>query len=248
MRTCLAVVALCLLPGFSAAAESNVTLLQRLAPDANPRVLALALEARDCAAHSMNLPASPRLAVIDYSLASTKPRLWVFDLAKQTLLFREVVAHGQGTGENMARDFSNRDGSHQTSLGLFRTADTYQGKNGYSLRMQGLEPGTNDAAMARAIVMHGAPYVNTRMASQKGRLGRSWGCPAIRPEVAKQVIDSLKNGQMIFSYYPDSNWLAHSPFLRCRERNLTAANSTVAPRSGSAAVMAGVQTLASAPK
>ena len=120
----------------------------------------------------------------------------------------------------MARAFSNRNGSHQSSLGLFRTAGTYQGSNGYSLRMEGLEPGTNDAAMERAIVMHGAPYVSAQNAQKQGRLGRSWGCPALRPEVARQVIDSLKNGQMIFSYYPDSNWLARSPFLDCRNKNI----------------------------
>jgi hypothetical protein len=118
----------------------------------------------------------------------------------------------------MAQRFSNIDGTHQTSLGLFRTADTYIGKNGYSLRMQGLEPGTNDAAMSRAIVMHGAPYVNTAQARTKGRLGRSWGCPAVRPEIARQVIDSLKNGQMIFSFYPDSGWLKRSPFIACKAR------------------------------
>jgi L,D-transpeptidase catalytic domain len=220
MRTSLAILSLCLFPVLCAAAESDVGALARLAPEADPRVLALALEARDCAADSMGQAASSRLAVIDYSRPSTEPRLWVFDLDKKTLLFRELVAHGQGTGENMARAFSNRDGSHQSSLGLFRTADTYQGHNGYSLRMQGLEPGTNDAAMSRAIVMHGAPYVSAQNAQKQGRLGRSWGCPALRPEVAKQVIDSLKNGQMIFAYYPDTNWLAHSPFLTCRNRNV----------------------------
>ena len=218
MRKSIAMFALGLLPTFSAAAaiDTNVATLARLAPDANQRVLSLALEARECASQSLQQSPSPRLAVIDYSLPSTTPRLWVFDMEKKTLLFREVVAHGQGTGENMARNFSNRDGSHQTSLGLFKTAGTYQGGNGYSLRMQGLEPGTNDAAMARAIVMHGAPYVNMQNARKQGRLGRSWGCPAVRPEVARQVIDSLKNGQMIFSYYPDTNWLAKSPFLDCR--------------------------------
>ncbi len=220
MRRTLACLALSMLSVCATAqAQSNLAQLSKLAPDANPQVLSLALEARACAAASTGQSLAPRLAVIDYSLPSTKPRLWVFDLESNKLLFREVVAHGQGTGENMARNFSNKDGSHQTSLGLFRTADTYNGKNGYSLRMQGLEPGTNDAAMSRAIVMHGAPYVNVQMAQQKGRLGRSWGCPAVRPEVAKQVIDSLKNGQMIFSYYPDSNWLAKSPFIHCQAKN-----------------------------
>jgi hypothetical protein len=82
--------------------------------------------------------------------------------------------------------------------------------------------------MARAIVMHGAPYVNMQMANQKGRLGRSWGCPAVRPEIARQVIDSLKNGQMIFSYYPDSNWLAKSPFINCKSKGMLAKNAGVA--------------------
>ena len=197
---------------------ASAVALSRLAGDADPRVLQLALEARDCAAAELGQPASPRLAVIDYSRPSTAPRLWVFDLVANKLLFREVVAHGQGTGENMAMHFSNSDGSHQSSLGLFRTADTYQGHNGYSLRMQGLEPGTHDAAMARAIVMHGAAYVNPQMAQSTGRLGRSWGCPALRPEVAHQVIDSLKGGQMLFAYYPDSGWLKRSPFLGCNAR------------------------------
>ncbi len=196
--------------------------LKRLAPDADPRVLALALESRDCAAMSGHLAPSPRLAVIDYSLPSTQPRLWVFDLDSMTLLFREVVAHGQGTGENLAHSFSNRDGSHQSSLGLFRATNTYTGHNGYSLRMEGLEPGTNDAAIARAIVIHGAPYVNPAAARTQGRLGRSWGCPALRPEVAPAVIDSLKNGQAIFAYYPDSGWLARSPFLGCRRKGAVA--------------------------
>ena len=213
-----------------AAFRGNASALARLAPDANPEVIALALQARDCAAAALGQPAAPRLAVIDYSLPSTQPRLWVFDLAANKLLFHEVVAHGQGSGENLARAFSNRDGSHQSSLGLFRTADAYQGGNGYSLRMEGLEPGTNDAAMARAIVMHGAPYVNPAAARTQGRLGRSWGCPALRPEVAHQVIDSLKNGQMIFAYYPDSNWLAKSPFIHCRDRELMA-GAAANPRS-----------------
>lgn len=209
-----------LLPVLASATESPAALMRRLAPDADPRVLSLALEARDCAAGQFGSTPSPRLAVIDYSLPSTTPRLWVFDFDRRSLLFHEYVAHGQGTGENLARSFSNRDGSHATSLGLFRTGATYQGHNGYSLRMQGLEPGVNDAAMAREIVMHGAAYVNPVAARQQGRLGRSWGCPALRPQVAAAVIDSLKNGQMIFAYYPDTNWLAHSPFLDCKSRRV----------------------------
>lgn len=223
MRLTLLLPFMLLVPMLAAATETPAVLMHRLAPDADPRVLSLALEARDCAAAQLGSAPSPRLAVIDYSLPSTKPRLWVFDLAQHSLLFHEYVAHGQGTGENLAHSFSNLDGSHASSLGLFRTGQTYQGHNGYSLRMEGLEPGVNDAAMAREIVMHGAAYVNPDMARQQGRLGRSWGCPALRPQVAPAVIDSLKNGQMIFAYYPDSNWLAHSPFIDCKNRRAVAA-------------------------
>jgi len=238
MRQRLACIALSVLSVFAASnasAQSTATDLAKLAPDANPKVLSLALQANACATSSLGQAPASRLAVIDYSVASTKPRLWVFDLANNKVLFHEVVAHGQGTGENMAVHFSNKDGTHQSSIGLFRTADTYTGHNGYSLRLQGLEPGTNDAAMARAIVMHGAPYVNVQMAASKGRLGRSWGCPAVRPEIAHQIIDSLKNGQMIFSYYPDSNWLAKSPFINCKSKGTLAKAGASADRRVAAA-------------
>ena len=218
-----------------AQAQESGAQLSKLAPDANVQVLALAMQARECAAQQLGQAPAPRIAVIDYSLPSTTPRLWVFDIAQNKLLFREVVAHGQGTGENMAHNFSNKDGSHQSSLGLFRTTETYQGGNGYSLRMNGLEPGTNDAARARAIVMHGAPYVNPALAKTQGRIGRSWGCPALRPEVAKQVIDNLKQGQMLFAYYPDKDWLAHSPFLNCKHK---AADTRVASTGGASSTNA----------
>lgn len=220
MRRAFLLVAVLFATAAASAAETPTGLMQRLAPEADPRVLTLALEARDCAAAHLGTGPSPRLAVIDYSLPSTTPRLWVFDLEHGTLLFHEYVAHGQGTGENLAHTFSNRDGTHASSLGLFRTGATYQGHNGYSLRMEGLEPGVNDAAMAREIVMHGAAYVNPLAARQLGRLGRSWGCPALRPQVAAAVIDSLKNGQMIFAYYPDSDWLEHSPFIDCKSKRV----------------------------
>ncbi|MBU8975084.1 murein L,D-transpeptidase catalytic domain family protein [Lysobacter sp. MMG2] len=189
--------------------------LSRLAPGADPKVLDLAVSAMECAQASGIGAAARRLAVIDYSRPSLVPRLWVFDLNAGKLLYEEVVAHGQGSGDNLATRFSNRDGSHQSSIGLFVTADTYTGKNGYSLRMRGLEPGVNDAAMARAIVMHGAPYVDPEQGRRMGRLGRSWGCPAVRSVVAKPMIDLLKDGQFVFSYYPDQAWLARSALLNC---------------------------------
>lgn len=188
--------------------------LQAAAPDANPDVIALALEALQCATAG-NLPASQKLAVIDYSRPSSQPRLWVFDLDSARLLFHELVAHGRNSGENMTTSFSNTLNSRASSLGLFRTRETYQGSNGYSMRMDGLEPGINDKALERAIVMHGAPYVNEEVVEKMGRLGRSWGCPAVREGVARQIIDTLKGGQFLFSYYPDRKWLASSRYLNC---------------------------------
>ncbi len=212
--------ALSLFLSTSAAAAVAVEDLARLAPDADPQVLRLALQARACAIHHDEAQTDDRLAVIDYSLPSTEPRLWVFELAPLRLLYHEHVAHGRGSGENLAKRFSNIEGSHQSSLGLFRTAETYQGGNGYSLRMDGLEPGINDRARARAIVMHGAPYVNPELAQRQGRLGRSFGCPAVRREVAHGVIDSLKQGQLLFAYYPDADWLSQSTFLQCAASTL----------------------------
>jgi len=176
-------------------------------------VLKLALNAAACA-RSVGQVANDRLlTVIDYSRASTQPRLWVLDLVREQVLFEELVAHGRGSGENYATRFSNADGSHQTSLGLFRTADTYVGTNGYSLRLDGLEPGVNDRARERAIVMHGAPYVSDMQLRTVGRLGRSHGCPALRPAVARTLIDTIKQGSLVFAYYPDKQWLRASRFL-----------------------------------
>lgn len=214
-----------------ASAGLNSSLLNELskrAPALNRKVLELGLTALACASrHDDNPP--QRYAVIDYSLPSTAIRLWVFDLATRRLLYAERVAHGKYSGDNFTRSFSNEPGSLQTSLGLFRTSETYQGNNGYSLRLDGLEPGFNDHARERAIVMHGASYVSEDSVQQLGRLGRSWGCPAVRASVARPLIDDLKDGQYVFAYYPDSKWLQHSSLLSCKaDATVIAANP---PRS-----------------
>jgi len=210
--------ACCTLPASADNAGGGAPLLgqlQRMAPDADPQVLALALESAQCAAASGSIAPPKRLAVIDYSRPSTERRLWVFDLASPRLLYSEYVAHGRASGENLATAFSNLDSSHQSSLGLFATGETYTGHNGLSLRMDGLEPGFNDRARDRAIVMHGAAYVDPAMAQRQGRLGRSFGCPAVRQAVAPAMIDALKDGQLVFAYYPDQRWLTQSKFFRC---------------------------------
>lgn len=187
--------------------------LTRLAPRADPEVLRLAARALRCAD-----PGAERLAVIDFSLPSSRERLWVFDLRRPRLLFRELVSHGQGSGNALAKHFSNVPDSHQSSLGLFRTLNSYHGRNGYSLRLEGLEPGVNDLAFERAIVIHGADYVSETFIERTGRLGRSHGCPAVRQSIAAPLIDSLKEGQYLFTYYPDRDWLADSAYFRCDRR------------------------------
>lgn len=179
-----------------------------------PEVLDLALQAHRCGSVA-GLVDDSLLTVIDYSLPSTERRLWVLDLAHQRILFHELVAHGEGSGETFAVAFSNEPRSRQSSLGLFRTEDVYRGQHGESLRLDGLEPGVNDRAMERAIVMHAAAYVSSRVVSTYGRLGRSWGCPALDRTVSRRIIDRIKGGTAVFAYYPDPQWLRDSKFLRC---------------------------------
>ena len=176
-------------------------------------VFDLALGAATCAVRSGAVTDPRTLTVIDYSRPSTEKRLWVFDLKTGELLYEELVAHGQGSGGIRASEFSNQPDTHQTSLGLFSTATTYVGKNGYSLRLDGLDAGVNDRARERAIVMHGAPYVSQGFVQANGRLGLSWGCPAIRNDVAREVIDRIKGGGLVFAYYPDQGWLSSSKHL-----------------------------------
>jgi hypothetical protein len=179
----------------------------------DPRVLRLALNAARCAVSRRAVDDPTTLTIIDYSKPSTEPRLWVVDLARRTVLYEELVAHGQGSGGNLPTAFSNMPDSHQTSLGLFVTDRTYVGRNGYSLRLDGLDRGFNDRARERAIVMHGAPYVNDTISKTLGRLGRSHGCPAVRDAVARELIDRIKGGNLVFAYYPDPAWLSRSVFL-----------------------------------
>ncbi|TVM06945.1 murein L,D-transpeptidase catalytic domain family protein [Vreelandella aquamarina] len=184
--------------------------LKQLAPQATADALRMAAQALNCAD-----PNAERLAVIDYSLPSSEPRMWVFDLEQHELLFEELVSHGQGSGDALAEEFSNTPDSHQSSLGLFRTMNSYYGSNGYSLRLEGLEPTVNDLAFERAIVIHGADYVSEDFITQTGRLGRSHGCPAVRTDVTYPLIDSIKEEQYVFAYSPDPVFLAESTYLNC---------------------------------
>ena len=179
----------------------------------NPQVFELALRAVSCAARSGTVENFSTLTIIDYSRPSTEKRLWVFDLQTRALRYEELVAHGSGSGENLPTSFSNEPETHQSSLGLFRTEAAYFGKNGYSLRLHGLDEGFNDRAYERAIVMHGAPYVSDDVVRAQGRLGRSWGCPALRLGIVRELIDTVKGSGLIFAYYPDQRWLQSSKYL-----------------------------------
>lgn len=205
------------------ASDGLVKSLVRQAPGLRTDVLRMALQAAQTAAEKGLVKRRDLITVIDYSLPSTQPRLFVFDLVARKLLFRELVAHGKNSGDNVPSFFSNATGSLASCLGLFVTADPYIGGNGYSLRLKGLEEGINDMAWNRAIVMHGAAYVSEAAIRLLGRLGRSWGCPAVRPEIAHKIIDTLRGGTAVFAYYPEKSWLASSAFVHAPSSNQSAA-------------------------
>lgn len=154
------------------------------------------------------------LTIIDYSKPSSERRLWVLDLKNGKVLFNTWVSHGKNSGNVMATSFSNRSGSLKSSIGVFLThGQPYYGGNGYSLRLSGLEPGINDNAYSRAIVVHGAWYVDPGVIKRFGQLGRSWGCPAVGVETAKPLINTIKDNTLVLMYYPDKKWIKHSTFL-----------------------------------
>lgn len=155
----------------------------------------------------------PILTVIDFTLPSTEKRMWIIDLDSEKILLNTVVSHGRNSGNLMAEKFSNRPESYQSSLGFYLTAETYHGKHGYSLRLDGLEKGFNDQARNRAIVIHGADYAREEIAKMSGRLGRSLGCPAVPSELSDEVIDLIKDGSLLFIYGNDQNYLAQSEYL-----------------------------------
>ncbi|HEU5217058.1 MAG TPA: murein L,D-transpeptidase catalytic domain family protein [Gemmatimonadales bacterium] len=152
------------------------------------------------------------LAIIDYSLPATEKRLWVVDVITRQVLESEYVAHGEGSGDLLATRFSNADGTHQSSLGTFVTGGSYEGVRGHSLRLYGLEPGINDNAYARGLVIHGTPGVSESRAL-RGSQGRTEGCPAVPAASARRLISRLANGSVVFAWYPDREFLEKSVFL-----------------------------------
>ncbi len=189
--------------------------------DISDEIWSLALRAY-CVANKNELNPSNTYTIIDYSLHSSQKRLWVLDLKKHTVVFHDFVAHGKGSDNGRGTDInhdglmssvSNENGSNQTSVGLFRTAETYIGKHGLSLKIDGLEIGFNDQARSRAIVIHGASYVSQNFLQTHGKMGRSQGCPAVDDKIVVELISTIKNDTLVFGYLSDDEWLKGSHFL-----------------------------------
>lgn len=153
------------------------------------------------------------ITIIDFTKPSTEKRFYVLDLAHKKLLFHTFVSHGKNSGDNYATSFSNHNGSHKSSLGFYRTENTYQGKNGYSLILEGLEKGINHRAKERAIVIHGASYSNPSVVASGGRLGRSFGCPALPEAVSRPIIQTIKEGSLLFIYANHPDYLSQSTIV-----------------------------------
>lgn len=153
------------------------------------------------------------LTLVDFSLSSNTKRLWVIDMATNTILYNSLVAHGRNTGEEYANSFSNANSSFKSSLGFYSTGETYNGKHGMSLKLDGLEKGINDNARARGVVMHSANYVSNSFIKCNKRLGRSQGCPAIPEELLKEIVETIKDKSCLFIYHPSRSFEKNAPLF-----------------------------------
>jgi hypothetical protein len=197
-------------------AEESATLYTELHLEEagmKPEVLEMALKGFHKIADAGELNNTKLITIVDFSQPSSQKRLYVVDLETKRVLFQSLVAHGRNTGGLWATSFSNSNSSHKSSPGFYVTAETYNGGNGYSLRLDGLEKNINDNARNRAIVMHGAPYANPATIGSLGFLGRSQGCPALPLSLYKPVINTIKNGTCLFIYTPDRSYLDRSTML-----------------------------------
>ena len=186
--------------------RSSILYKELACPEISEEAFRLAMEGYGLIMQEHKLRRDTILTIIDFSKPSTENRIFVIDLKNKKLLEKTLVAHGKGSGELYAENFSNRPHSLQSSLGFYITRNTYTGKHGYSLRLEGIEPGINSNAMERAIVMHGAGYVCSDYIKKYGRIGRSFGCPALPYALNRHVIDLVKNASFLFIYYPDQKY------------------------------------------
>lgn len=154
------------------------------------------------------------VTIADYSQSSSKKRLYVIDLKNKKLLFNTYVAHGRNTGYEYASSFSNREGSLKSSLGFYITEQPMIGSHtGFALMINGVEKGINDNAGKRSIIIHGADYATENFIKKYGRLGRSFGCPVLPPELVKPIIETIKGGTCLFIYNPDNHYICSSSLL-----------------------------------
>jgi len=160
--------------------------------------------------NSIELSNKKLLSIIDYSKPSTEKRFFIIDIENHKLLYHTLVAHGKKSGYVNATTFSNKYGSHKSSLGFFRTGNSYFGIRGYSLKLEGLEKGINDNARLRGIIIHGANYVDERLVNGTGVIGRSWGCPAVSNKLSKEIINLLKGGSLLYIYANDELYKENS--------------------------------------
>ena len=183
-------------------------------------VLAYALRGHQQLRTSGMLSNEHILSILDYSLSANRPRFFVIDLKKEVILYKSLAAHGKNSGLEFTHKLSNQIESLQSSLGFFVTGETYQGKHGYSLRIDGVEYAFNHHARVRNIVIHegrnnaGEAYVSKDFVRRLGRLGRSDGCPALEPEQCKAIIDAIRGKSCFFAYYPDPDYFQRSPVLK----------------------------------
>lgn len=189
-------------------------MLNHEAPNLNPLVINKVLTTLRCA-DQYNVDHNNILTIIDYSLPSNEKRLWVFDLTAKKLLFYTYVSHGIKSGSLMTNYFSNKYNSKASSIGVYQTQQAYYGRDGLSLRLDGLDRSFNDNASNRAVVMHSGWYVEESFIKKYGRPGRSWGCPALPMENSQAIINTIKDKSLLVIYYPSDTWFAKSKFLNC---------------------------------
>ena len=167
-----------------------------------------------CLTKKQKLANSNILAICDFSQSSSKKRFYILDLATNKILWITYVAHGRGSGAEYPVRFSNNARSHQSSLGFYITGCPYYGEHGLSLKLQGLEPGFNNLAMKRNIVVHGASYISDEYRNANNFMGRSYGCPAVPENECAEIIDLIKNGACFFIYHPTKRYLQSSKILK----------------------------------
>lgn len=179
----------------------------------NENLLEMAVNGYHKLVNNNQIELGKTLTVVDFSLPSSEKRMWIIDVESGIILHNSVVSHGRNSGNLMAEKFSNIDSSYMSSLGFYVTGETYFGKHGYSLRLDGVEKGFNDRARDRAIVIHGAEYANENFITNTGRLGRSLGCPALPVDTSKEIIDLIKDKSCLFIFGKDDDYISKSKLI-----------------------------------